>query len=114
MLRGVVLLAATSSAHPAGAQGDCQLGPFREHIDATLASMTIDHEEAGAAADSRGQPFTMIDVGFSGAVDGCVTKRGPLQMMTGESQPRPRWPVRSGARSGGLREANRGAASRRL
>ncbi|HLH24264.1 MAG TPA: alpha/beta hydrolase domain-containing protein [Chloroflexota bacterium] len=83
-LLGLTLTMATQPTRPAGAQGDCALAPFRERIDATLASMTIDHEETSAATDSRGQPFTRIDVGFSGTVDGCVTKGGPLQMMTRE------------------------------
>ena len=64
--------------------GDCVLASYRERVDATLASMVVEREERSATTDFRGRPFDWVDVYFSGTLDGCVTKGGPLQSMTRE------------------------------
>jgi hypothetical protein len=83
----LVVLGATGGASPPlaaqpGADGDCALAPFRDRIDATLASFTVEREErVGRAANLQGQPYEIVDVALSGTVDGCVVKSGPIPAL---------------------------------
>ena len=82
----LVLLAAAGGASPRVAAqpggGDCALATWRERIDATLASITVDREDrVGRAANLQGQPYEIVDVGLSGTVDGCVVKSGPIPAL---------------------------------
>jgi len=81
----LVILATTGEASPrAAAQpaGDCALAPWRERIDAAVASITVEHEDrVGRAANLQGQPYKIVDVGLSGTVDGCVVKSGPIPAL---------------------------------
>jgi Alpha/beta hydrolase domain len=61
------------------ASADCVLAPFRDRINATLASLVIGEiVEEGIVETRKGQPYKRFRVPFSGTLDGCVTKEGPL------------------------------------
>jgi hypothetical protein len=61
------------------ASADCVLAPFRDRLNATLASLVIGEiADEGIVENSKGQPYQRLRVPFSGTLDGCVTKEGPL------------------------------------
>src|SRR3712207_1247275 len=64
---------------PAAAQGDCALAPFRERLDAMHASIEDwSATDRGTIPDRLGRPFQRVDIRYSGTLDGCVSKDGPL------------------------------------
>jgi hypothetical protein len=64
---------------PAAAQGDCALAPFRERLDAMHASIEDwSATDRGTIPDRLGRPFQRIDIRYSGVLDGCISKDGPL------------------------------------
>lgn len=73
-----LMSALMSAAIKAQSAGDCRLDPFRQRIDRTLQSVTVEKEEKGTTTSKEGVPYLFSDVTFSGSLDGCVVLQGPI------------------------------------
>lgn len=62
----------------------CGLNDWRARLDAVAASLRVEREEVVAQEDRRGRPLDSIDLGVSGAIDGCLLLDGLFDSLTSE------------------------------
>src|SRR5689334_5732409 len=58
--------------------GDCNLDSFRQRVDAIVNSIVIEKEERTIITNAHGEQYVVVDVSFSGFVDGYIVLVGPV------------------------------------
>jgi hypothetical protein len=58
--------------------GDCYLDSFRQRVNTIVNSIVVEQEERTITTNARGERYEVVDVSFSGSVDGCVVLTGPV------------------------------------
>jgi hypothetical protein len=77
----LAVFAALDIALATAARAECTLASYRDRVDRTLASITVETRSETALTDSANRPWVRVDIGFSGSIDGCVVLDGPIPRL---------------------------------